>query len=895
MAATEAKPVLAGESLRDKENIYKFLLDNSKEIILILSKRGKILFANKAVLNNFGYSEAEIIGKRITHFLTKDSIRRSLYALAQEFLGRAQPEMEVKAKTKSGEIRYLNVAMGSAPVYDKGKLIGMMVCGSDMTPLRKTEEELGEKEKRFRELWDNAPVAYHTVDINGIITDVNQTELRMLGYAKEEMLGQSIFAFILPEQQAEAQRRFRQKISGQKISRAERRIYLKKDGSKIYVGIDDGLERDSRGKVIGVRTTMVDITERKLAEEALKESEERFRSVVEHSYEGIFIIDDAYRFVYCNDELSRLLGYPREEIIGQDFRKFLDDESKQLVVDRYVRRQRGEEIAPRYEFIVVRKDGRKRHVEISSAVIKDSSGKIKTVAELLDITERKRAEEALRESEEKYRTLTENVNLGVYRNTVGPKGRFLEANPAVIKMFGFNSKEEFLAINVSNLYQNSEDRKNFNEKMLRNGLAKDEELLLKKKDGTPFIASISAVAVKDKRGNIEYYDGIIEDITERKKMEKLKNSIYRISEAAHSAQDLDELFRSIHNIIGELMPAKNFYLALYDYDREMLSFPYFADEYDETPAPKKLGKGLTEYVLRSGEPLLASPGVFDDLVKKGEVEPIGAPSIDWLGVPLKTENKTFGIMVVQSYTEGVRFKEEDKEILKLVSAQTAMAIKRKHAEKQIKDSLREKEALLQEIHHRVKNNLQIISSLLNLQSRQIKDKDFIKMVKDSQSRIRSMALVHEKLYGSRDFSNINFSDYVRSLAIQLFQFHQVDPNLIQLKMNLGDVFLNIQTAIPCGLILNELITNSLKHAFPNGRGGEILIELHPFGEQTFQIIVQDNGVGIPGDLDLKQTTSMGLQIVTILVNQLEGSLEMQREGGTAAKVLFKELRYKPRL
>ena len=156
----------------------------------------------------------------------------------------------------------------------------------------------------------------------------------------------------------------------------------------------------------------------------------------------------------------------------------------------------------------------------SSAIIKDSAGKTRTVAELMDVTERKRAEEALRESEEKYRTLTENVNLGIYRNTVGPKGRFLEANPAIIKMFGYESKEEFMAVDVSDLYQNSEDRMKFNEKMLRQGLVRDEELLLKKKDGTPFIGSISAVAVKDEKGRTEYYDGIIEDITERRLAEK---------------------------------------------------------------------------------------------------------------------------------------------------------------------------------------------------------------------------------------------------------------------------------------------------------------------------------------------------------------------------------------
>ena len=177
---------------------------------------------------------------------------------------------------------------------------------------------------------------------------------------------------------------------------------------------------------------------------------------------------------------------------------------------------------------------------------------------------------------------------------------------------------------------------------------------------------------------------VCRNISEQKKAEKIRHSIYKISEAAHSTRNLEELFRSIHRTIEELMPAKNFYIALYDHDKGILSFPYFIDEYDEAPAPRKLSKGLTEYVLRTGEPLLVSPEVFEDLEKKGEVESIGPPSIDWLGIPLKKEDKTIGVLVVQSYTVGTRFREEDRNILKFVSSQVAMAIERKRAEEALR-------------------------------------------------------------------------------------------------------------------------------------------------------------------------------------------------------------------
>ncbi len=168
--------------------------------------------------------------------------------------------------------------------------------------------------------------------------------------------------------------------------------------------------------------------------------------------------------------------------------------------------------------------------------------------------------------------------------------------------------------------------------------------------------------------------------------EKIQSSIYQISEAAHDAENLDELFHKIHQIISGLMAAENFYIALFDSRTETLHFPYFVDQYDPKPEPKKPGKGLTEYVLRSGEPLLASPEIFDSLVDKGEVELIGAPSIDWLGMPLRIHDKIIGALVLQSYREGIRYSEDDKNLLMFVSSQVAMAIERKRAEEAIRQA-----------------------------------------------------------------------------------------------------------------------------------------------------------------------------------------------------------------
>lgn len=512
------------------------------------------------------------------------------------------------------------------------------------------------------------------------------------------------------------------------------------------------------------------------------------------------------------------------------------------------------------------------------------------------------------------------------------------------------------------------------------------------------------------------------DVTKRKRAEDIRAAVYRISEIAQTAESLGELFRSIHEVIGGLMPARNFYIAMYDEETRMISFPYFVDEFDAPPGPKPVGRGLTDFVLRKGEPLLADPAKFLELEKAGEVESIGAPSIDWLGVPLKAHGRTIGAMVIQTYTEGVRYRPEDMDILTYVSTQAAVAIEwkraeevlrnterflsgifssiqdgisvldpglkilkvnaamekwyahalplegrkcyevyhdrtepcavcpsveafrtgrtayevvpktgpggvrsgwmdlyafpmidadsgavkgvieyvrditeKKRAEEDLKASLHEKEVLLKEIHHRVKNNMQVISSLLSLQSQHLEDPKAIGMFKDSQHRIRSMALVHEKLYQSKDLSRIDFGQYLQNLVVYLVHSYQIDSGRVQLKIDVGEAALDINTAIPCGLLVNELVTNALKHAFPGGRKGEIRVTLRPGADGRFTLTVGDSGVGWPRGADFRTTDTLGMQLVTMLVDQLDGEIELEKKPGTVFRISFRELKYKPRI
>ncbi len=197
------------------------------------------------------------------------------------------------------------------------------------------------------------------------------------------------------------------------------------------------------------------------------------------------------------------------------------------------------------------------------------------------------------------------------------------------------------------------------------------------------------------------------------------------------------------------------------------------------------------------------------------------------------------------------------------------------ADERLKVLLQEKEVLLKEVHHRVKNNLQVISSLFNIQSGHIKDKEqAIRVFEESQNRIRSMAIIHEKLYKTREISKINFSEYLNDLTANIFRSYSSISSGIRVKIKADDILLNIDIAIPLGLIVNELVSNSIKYAFPDKRRGEIMIELRSDKEGSLLLVVGDNGIGLPEGLDIGNAESLGLQLVNTLVRQLKGTIDV---------------------
>jgi PAS domain S-box-containing protein len=255
--------------------------------------------------------------------------------------------------------------------------------------------------------------------------------------------------------------------------------------------------------------------------------------------------------------------------------------------------------------------------------------------------------------------------------------------------------------------------------------------------------------------------------------------------------------------------------------------------------------------------------------------------------PLTTPEGRVVLASIVDITERKRAEGEREELLGQLRALNGELEQRVSARTvELTAALKEREVLLQEVHHRVKNNLQVISSLINLQMRGMPDAASREALRDCKTRVEAMALIHQKLYQSRDYAHVPFSSYARTLAGEILAAAAVSPATVALEVVVDDLPLPVDQAIPCGLILNELVTNAVKHAFPHGERGSVRVELRAAGAREIVLAVSDDGVGMPVTFDAGRSDSLGMQLVHMLVKQLEGRIEIRREGGTAVRITF---------
>src|SRR3954462_7992834 len=520
-----------------------------------------------------------------------------------------------------------------------------------------------------------------THNLTGRVTYLNATASRITGYSKEEGLTMNIIDIVAPDHKMHATETMHRKLAGEPIFGVYEVDILTRYGERIPMEVNNQVVYDN-GRPVGMHGIARDLRERRREHQALQESESRFRALAETARSSIFIYKGDH-FVYANQATEQISGFNQKELRELKVWELAHPDHREFVRQRSKERQSGGDPPPRYEIKIVRKDGRIRWLDFMVSLI-PHEGSLAVLCIGLDVTERKDAENELQVQKAYWEHLFEQAPEAIV--IVDKEMRIQRMNHEFTRMFGFplEGNEGVVIDDLIVPADLKEEGKQVAADVLAGRTVK-KDTVRRRRDGTLLNTSVVVTPI-NVGGGLHAYYVIYRDITDRHRGAKIESALYRIAETTSKSRDLEELYAAIHDILSELMPAENCYIAVYDPKTDMISFPYFVDEVDTDMAPQPLGKGATAYVLRTGQPLLATPEVFEEMERQGEVELIGAPSIDWMGVTLKDGDVTFGVLALQSYRENVRYGERDKEILTFVSQHIAAAIAQKRSDSALRES-----------------------------------------------------------------------------------------------------------------------------------------------------------------------------------------------------------------
>lgn len=608
-------------------------------------------------------------------------------------------------------------------------------------------------------------------------------------------------------------------------------------------------------KIAGMKNTVGELRKAEVrwheSEEELRESEMKYRALFEFANDAVFIMNLDGEQIMVNNRAAEMLGYTLKELSGKSFKEVIASYEYKDAQKRLHGLLAGKSYGS-YERMARRKDGTEFPVEVTATLIRNLEGKPLFIQSVVrDVSERKKAEETLKESKEMYKTLVETSPCAV--TVTDLEGKITYVSRQTLNLHGYEEADELEGKSAFILIAPEDQEMAMKNLMrtLKEGGIRDLEYMLLRKNGTRFIGELNASLIKDFKGKPKAFIAITRDITERKRAEKiLSESEKRFRNLVENANDAIYIIRP--EGFQYVNPA---FERLSGYSSKEICKKTFNFWNIIHPDDVKMIKKRED--ARRAEKEVPSRYEFRILAKDGSVRIVEPATVN---IGEKGEAKVMGIL---------------RDVTNRIQAEETMKV-----------SLREKEVLLREIHHRVKNNMQIISSLLRLQSRTVKDKEIVEKFKESQNRIRSMALIHEKLYQTEDLTRINFAQYVRSLTVHLFHTYRVNPNVIKMITEVKDVYLDINRAIPCGLVLNELVSNALKHAFPDNKKGAVRVKLFTGKQKKNKLIVSDNGIGLPPDVNFREPETLGLQLVNDLVRQVDGTIRLERTSGTAIHITF---------
>jgi PAS domain S-box-containing protein len=829
---------------------YLEIFQNSDDYYLILDTNGKILEINNKVTETFGYVLNQIEGKYTNIFVHSDDYDKDKM---REILKSVNEGQKIKntfwLKDKNNHKRLFEFLLKKIKYYNQEVIL---VKATDITDKHIILEDIKENKKRLEIL------AEHSINCivfsqNGIITDVNKQTTELLGYTKYEMLSKTLFDFLHPEDVPRLKERLQlpeeqtpefidlrllTKNGTVKYIRAKGKyIDIKGIKTRISIFIDitpviESQQKELEAHLINLtnKSLKQEIEERKKTERKLLEFKDYMQNMIDSSINMIITTDINNNISEFNPAAEQTFKLSKREVIGKKIDILYADKKEFEKVLNTIQQQgyfKGE-IQNRAA------DGRVFTSYLTATQIKNKKGEVVGYMGISrDISQEKESEEVLKDIFENTTNLIQSVdknfNIGFVNKAWLDTLEYTEAEVTGKNLFNFIPEEE------------KERCLDIRKKVEENNIIQNIEIVFQSKSGRKIYTEGTLIAKKE-HGKLQEVRGFFRDITVSRMIRK-------------QLEQNEERYRAIFNqaFAG---------IALINNEGKIIkSNQKFASIFQEE-IPDIERKNIKEYL------------------------PLSYLLLEQFN--LSEKNKTYEIYIKEKeqyllISNTLIINEEDKEMGILVVEDITQV---KKAEQELRRLLKEKETLLKEVHHRVKNNLQVISSILNLQAGYITDKKTKEILEESQNRVRSMALVHEILYKTDDFSEIDFTTYINILT-QNIQMTYYQNNQIILQKEIHIKTLPLDTAIPLGLIINELISNAYKHAFKNRERGLIQLFIEEKNNQV-TVIVQDNGVGIDPHIDIQNLNSLGLQLVESLTQQLGAKMSIENNKGSKFTITFEK-------
>lgn len=857
------------KTIKESEEKFRSLVENAADILIIHDSKGKIVDANKNASESLGYSHEELLQINIMDIEQDADLKHAQEKVWPKIKSDEPFSLLGHLSRKDGSIFPVEVRFAIVDIQGHKLFMGL---ARDITKPKLLENEKEELLKESQKIQNELSILIENIvdevwfcDNQGDIILANAAARKFEQDAKPED-EKSLNGLIKSVEVFDSDGRPRPRegspllrsLNGEILTDLEEIVIFPGSDEKHYRQVSSAPIKNKNGEITGAVAVVRDITRLKKGEKEIIQAKEEWERTFDALPDLIAIIDKNYQIIRANKAMANKLGVHPDDVAGLTCYQAVHGINSPLNTCPHTKLlKNGCENS-----VEIHEDKLNGDYLVSVSPLHDQDGKLMgSVHVAHDITQSKKAEEKIKESENRYRMIGQLISDFAYSCVHGKSGIYEVdwITNSFYNITGFTEKE--LEQNRCWLFTvHPEDEQIAHKQLadLKVGSKNVRDFRIINSNGEVRWLKNHVECVEDKeRGKLRIY-GAAEDITQ------LKNATRELELSEEKYRTLFEtdpdytLLIGTDGIIRDVNKATSDITGL---SREKLIGKHFIE----------LGMALPEdiptYVenitrLLKGEQIKPFESQFRD--KDGKIR--------WGFVTLtpiiKDEKISSFLAIISDFTE------------------------RKVAENQLKATLQEKELLLREIHHRVKNNMQILSSLLNLQIQHEDLDETIAVLKESQGRVKSMAMVHEKLYKSDNFSNINLREYLVNLVSDIFYSYGCKKETINLELDLEDIKMGIETAIPLGLIINELVTNSVKYAFPQSKG-TISIKLKSLTEQM-ELTIADDGIGLPKDIDIENTKTLGLQLVNSLTDQIDGEIELDRSHGTEFKITFKELKYKKR-